>query len=74
MDRALCLGGPSGPMCSEIQSALYPLPSKPNIVSYVGGLGGREVSVEGFKSLITQGVQKAAQKAPGEFEMIGVRG
>ncbi len=74
MDRALCLGGPSGPMCSEIQSALYPLPNKPSIVSYVGGLGGREVSVEGFKSLITQGIQKAVQKAPGEFEMIGVRG
>jgi len=74
MDRALCFGGPSGPMCSEIQSALYPLPNRPSIVSYVGGLGGREVSVEGFKSLITQGIQKAAQKAPGEFEMIGVRG
>lgn len=74
LDRALCLGGPSGPICCEIQSALYPLPNKPNIVSYVGGLGGREITVEGFKSLITQGIQKAAQKAPGEFEMIGVRG
>lgn len=74
LDRSLCLGGPSGPMCSEIQSALYPLPDRPRIVSYVGGIGGREISVEGFKSLITQGIEKASQKSPGEFEMIGVRG
>jgi len=74
MDRALCLGGPTGPVCSEIQSALYSVTNRPRIVSYVGGLGGRDVTVAAFKSMITEGIHKGSQQYPGEFEMIGVRG
>ena len=74
LDRALCLGGPTGPVCSEVQSALYAQAARPRVVSFVAGLGGRDVTVDAFKAIIAQGVQKATQKYPGEFEMIGVRG
>jgi pyruvate ferredoxin oxidoreductase alpha subunit len=72
-DRALSSGGPSGPVCSEAQSALYPLENKPKVVSFVGGLGGRDVSAAIFEKLIKLGIQKASQKQLDEFEMIEVR-
>jgi pyruvate ferredoxin oxidoreductase alpha subunit len=74
MDRAVCLGGPTGPVCSEVQAALYAQASRPRIVSFVAGLGGRDVSVDTFKAMIRQGIEKGTQQQPGEFEMIGVRG
>ncbi|GAG27548.1 unnamed protein product, partial [marine sediment metagenome] len=42
LDRALSFGGPTGPVCSEIQAALYPLKTKPEVISFVGGIGGRD--------------------------------
>ena len=71
-DRALSLGGPP-PVCSEIQAALYPLKTRPKIVSFVGSLGGREVSAKGFEDMILHGMDKAKQGKLDEFEMIGVR-
>jgi len=72
LDRALALGG-SPPVCSEIQAALYPLKTRPKIVSFVGTLGGREISAKGFEELIHHGVDKAKRGELDEFEMIGVR-
>jgi pyruvate ferredoxin oxidoreductase alpha subunit len=72
-DRALSSGGPSGPVCSEIQSALYPLETKPKVVSFVGGLGGRDVSAATFENIIKLGIQRTVQKSLDEFEMIEVR-
>ena len=39
LDRALSPGA-APPVCSEIQAALYPLKTRPKIVSFVGSLGG----------------------------------
>lgn len=71
-DRALSLGGPP-PVCSEIQAALYPLKTRPKIVSFVGSLGGREISAQGFEEMILRGMDKAKQGKLDEFEIIGVR-
>ena len=73
LDRALSFGGPTGPVCSEIQAALYPLETKPKVLSFVGGLGGRDISAEGFEDLIRRGMDKAKQGRTDEPEMIGVR-
>src|SRR4030042_6687972 len=40
LDRCLSIGGPAGPVCSEVRSALYPLDRKPKGMSLIGGLGG----------------------------------
>jgi len=73
LDRALSFGGPSGPVCSELQAALYPLEVRPKIISFVGGLGGRDISVEAFENMINRGLDRAERKEFGEFEMIEVR-
>jgi pyruvate ferredoxin oxidoreductase alpha subunit len=72
LDRAISFGG-SAPVCSEIQAALYPLRAKPKVVSFVGGLGGRDISAQAFEDLIYHGIKKAKRGELREFEMIGVR-
>ncbi len=73
LDRALSFGGPGGPVCSEIRSALYNLDKKPKVVGFVGGLGGRDISPEGFREMINQGTKIAQTGSEREFEMFGVR-
>ena len=73
LDRALSFGGPTGPVCSEIQAALYPLEKRPKIINFVGGLGGREISSETFENLISRGMEKIKQGSLDELEMIEVR-
>jgi len=72
LDRAISLGS-TPPVCSEIQAALYPLKTRPKIVSFVGTLGGREISAQGFEDLINLGMDKAKRGELDESEMIGVR-
>ncbi len=73
LDRALSFGGPGGPVCSEIRSALYNETKKPKIVSFVGGLGGRDITVADFEKMITRGIEIAKTGSEREFEMFGVR-
>jgi pyruvate ferredoxin oxidoreductase alpha subunit len=72
LDRAMSPGS-LPPLSSEIQAALYPLRARPKVVSYVGTLGGREISAQGFEELILRGMKKAKKGKVDEFEMIGVR-
>lgn len=73
LDRALCPGGPFGPVYSEVQSALYPLSAKPNVISFIGGLGGRDMSGTTFENLIELGIKKSEQGRFDELEIIEVR-
>ncbi|OGO43422.1 MAG: pyruvate ferredoxin oxidoreductase [Chloroflexi bacterium RBG_16_60_22] len=73
MDRAISLGGPGGPVASEVKAALYNLPEKPRVVSFVAGLGGRDITVTDFKNIIKRGVEIAAGGSPNEYEIYGVR-
>jgi len=72
LDRAISLGGP-GPVCSEVQAALFHLEKKPQVIGLIGGLGGRDISVEGFQNMIHRGRDKAKQGKFGEIEIFGVR-
>ncbi|MEE9583568.1 MAG: transketolase C-terminal domain-containing protein [Dehalococcoidales bacterium] len=74
LDRALSLGGPGGPVASEIRSALYNEDKRPKIVSFVGGLGGRDITVSGFQELVNRGIEISKTGSKREFEMYGVRG
>jgi pyruvate ferredoxin oxidoreductase alpha subunit len=73
LDRALSFGGPGGPVCSEIRSALYSQEKRPKVVSFVGGLGGRDITVAGFKEIVSRGVEISQKGSPREFEIFGVR-
>jgi pyruvate ferredoxin oxidoreductase alpha subunit len=73
LDRALSFGGPAGPVCSEVKAALYNQDKKPRIVSFVGGLGGRDISMAGFEEIIDKGIEISRNGSEREFEIFGVR-
>ncbi|GAH12146.1 unnamed protein product [marine sediment metagenome] len=73
LDRALSFGGPGGPVCSEIRSALYNEDKKPKVISFVGGLGGRDITPAGFEDIVNRGIEISQMGSEQEFEMFGVR-
>ena len=73
LDRALSFGGPGGPVCSEVKAALYHEAKKPEVIGFVGGLGGRDISMSGFEEMINQGIEIAQTGSEREFEIFGVR-
>ncbi len=72
-DRALSYGGTGGPVCSEVKSAFYSEEKRPKIVSFVGGLGGRDVFPEDFEQMVERGFKIAEKGQERAYEMIGVR-
>ncbi len=73
MDRAISIGGPGGPVSSEVKSALYNLAKRPKVVSYVISLGGRDTTVSGYKDIVKRGMDIAAKGSKNEYEIYGVR-
>jgi pyruvate ferredoxin oxidoreductase alpha subunit len=74
LDRAISFGGVGGPVCSEIKAALYQQPKRPKIVSFVAGLGGRDVPPEQFVEMVEQAMKMKGKKKVEEFTTIGIRG
>lgn len=72
LDRALSFGL-GGPVCSEIRSALYHQDKKPKVISFVGGLGGRDITIAEFEEIINRGIEISQTGSEQEFEMFGVR-
>jgi pyruvate ferredoxin oxidoreductase alpha subunit len=73
LDRAISFGGPGGPVASEVKAALYNQPKKPKVVGFVGGLGGRDITVSGFQDIIYKGIKIAQEGSRNEYEIYGVR-
>jgi pyruvate ferredoxin oxidoreductase alpha subunit len=73
LDRAISFGGPGGPVCSEVRSALYGEDRKPKVIGFVGGLGGRDITPAGFEEIINKGVEISKRGSDREFEIFGVR-
>ena len=73
LDRCISFGGPGGPVCSEVKAALYSQEKRPRIVGFIGGLGGRDITVAQFAEMIVRGVEIADQGIQSEAEIVGVR-
>ncbi len=73
LDRAMSYGGPGGPVCSEVRSALYEQKKRPRVVGFVGGLGGRDITPNGFEEIVNKGIEIAEKGSGNEFEIYGVR-
>ncbi|MBI2852413.1 MAG: pyruvate ferredoxin oxidoreductase [Chloroflexi bacterium] len=74
VDRAISLGGSGGPLCALVKQSLYHEDKKPEVVSIIGGLGGRDITIDGFEQIIDRGmeiVQEGSDKSG--FEFFGVR-
>jgi pyruvate ferredoxin oxidoreductase alpha subunit len=74
MDRAISTGGIGGPVCSEIRAALYQQAKRPKIVSFIAGLGGRDVPPEHFEEMVREAMKLKGRKKQEEFYTIGIRG
>jgi len=73
MDRALSTGGVGGPVCSEIRAALYQQSKRPKVMSFIAGLGGRDMPPEQFEDMIQQALKMKRKRQVEEFTMIGIR-
>jgi len=73
LDRAISFGGPGGAVCSEIKAAVYSEAKRPKIVSFVGGLGGRDITTDGFEEIVNRGMEIAEKGSENEYEIFGVR-
>ena len=73
MDRAISTGGIGGPVCSEIKTALYGQAKRPKIVSFIAGLGGRDVPPEQFEEMVGQALKMKGKRKTEEFITIGIR-
>jgi pyruvate ferredoxin oxidoreductase alpha subunit len=60
-------------VASELKAALYNEAKKPKIVSFIGGLGGRDITVAGFEKIIVDGLELASTGMEREYEIVGVR-
>ena len=73
LDRALSFGGPGGPVCSEVRSALYGEDRRPKVIGFIGGLGGRDITPAGFEEIVNRGIEISQKGSDQEFEIFGVR-
>jgi len=65
----MSIGGEGGPIGFEVRSAFYNEPTRIKIHDIILGLGGRDVTTEDFKMMIS----RALKNKPKEYELIGVR-
>jgi pyruvate ferredoxin oxidoreductase alpha subunit len=73
-DRCISFGGPSGPVASEVRSVLYQEEKRPKVVSFIGGLGGRDMAQQDFEWVIERGIEIAEKSSPELYETVGIRG
>ncbi|MEE8393016.1 MAG: hypothetical protein V3R66_01625 [Rhodospirillales bacterium] len=77
IDRDYGLGSPynSGVLANELRSALYAADNRPKVISYIAGLGGREVSTEDVIHIADMALDAAAGGKTDDQETywIGVR-
>ncbi len=73
LERAMSLGSRVGPLASEIVNSLYDSPSKPRILDFIAGLGGRDLAPETIEKLFRNGVDAASKPSGLEMDFLGVR-
>jgi pyruvate ferredoxin oxidoreductase alpha subunit len=73
-DRCISFGGPGGPVASEVRSALCDEKEAPRVVSFIGGLGGRDMSTKDFEHVVDRGREIAEKGSKELYETVGIRG
>ena len=73
MDRAISLGGPGGPVASEVKAALYGEENRPMIYNFVTGLGGRDVSPSDYIKMVEKAEIEIEEGKKDGYEIYGVR-
>jgi pyruvate ferredoxin oxidoreductase alpha subunit len=71
IDRVLSPGAAGGPVATEIRSLFYGRSNRPDILNFISGLGGREISRRTFKEITKRAQSRQSQ--PRNYTLIDVR-
>ncbi len=73
IDRAVSVGGPGGPVASEVKAALYGYDSRPSVYNFVAGISGRDVSPSDFIKMVDKAEIEIEEGNKEGYELYGVR-
>jgi pyruvate ferredoxin oxidoreductase alpha subunit len=75
IDRDFSLGSPyqSGVLATEVRTALYRAEKRPEVLAYIAGLGGREVTVPDVRKMVESMEAAAAGTPQPPTQWIGLR-
>ena len=73
IDRAVSVGGPKGPVASELRSALYGEAAHPAVYSFVAGISGRDVTPQDFIKMVEKAEIEIEEGNQEGYELYGVR-
>jgi pyruvate ferredoxin oxidoreductase alpha subunit len=73
IDRAISVGGPGGPVASEVRSALYGSDQRPTIYNFVAGISGRDVAPSDFIKMVNKAEIEIEEGNKEGYEIYGVR-
>jgi pyruvate ferredoxin oxidoreductase alpha subunit len=73
IDRAVSIGGPGGPVASEVKSALYGVDGHPVVYNFVAGISGRDVTPTDFIKMIDKAEIEIDEGNKEGYEIYGVR-
>jgi pyruvate ferredoxin oxidoreductase alpha subunit len=73
MDRSDALNGHEGPLCAEIKTALYNANVQKDILDYIYGLGGREITPADIETVYKDLADVAKGKPKDKVTYLGVR-
>jgi len=73
IDRAVSVGGPGGPVGSEVKAALFGEESRPSVYDYVAGISGRDVSPSDFIKMVDKAEIEIEEGKRDGYEIYGVR-
>ena len=74
IDRAISIGGPGGPVASEVRSALYGVDGHPVVYNFVAGISGRDVTPLDFIKMVDKAEIEIEEGNKEGYEIYGVRG
>jgi pyruvate ferredoxin oxidoreductase alpha subunit len=74
IDRAVSLGGPGGPVASEIKATLFGEDQRPMVYDFVAGISGRDVSPSDYVKMVDKAEIEIEEGNKEGFEIYGVRG
>jgi len=75
MDKTEAFSAIGGPLFGDVRSACYELKTRPHIINYIYGLGGRDVPTTDIKIVYDALKEVVKNDNPGEiYRHVGVRG
>ncbi|MEE8324599.1 MAG: hypothetical protein V3R31_02990 [Candidatus Humimicrobiaceae bacterium] len=73
LDRSEAFSASGGPLFTETRSALYESGSKPNIINYIYGLGGRDICMEDIRKVFLELLEEEGKRPEVIIRHLGVR-